>query len=146
MEVPNQLHHVVLRSHSSKSLIAFLIKTVGMTIQQEFRLPSSILEATLGWPACDGADVTILGSGTAGLIEVLDVPEGLRAVGPDGLAALSFLTDDFTESYTEAGAFATDVTLYDAEAPGVDLLFCTVAGVRMEIMGSYVEDVSAKLG
>ena len=28
-------------------------------------------------------------------IEVLDVPEHLRDIAPEGLAALSFLTDDF---------------------------------------------------
>jgi hypothetical protein len=116
-----------------------------MTIQQEFRLPSSLLETTLGWPPCGGADVTILGSGTAGLLEVLDVPEDLRAVVPEGLAALSFLTNDFTASFGEAMAFCTDVTVFDAGAPDVDLLFCTVAGVPVEIMGSYVDDVKAKL-
>lgn len=117
-----------------------------MTIQQEFRLPSNLLETTLGWPPCAGADVTILGTGAAGLIEVLDVPKDLRAVIPEGLAALSFLSDDFTASFTEASAFSTDLRVFDAGAPDADLFFCTVAGVPVEIMGSYVDDVSAKLG
>jgi hypothetical protein len=52
--------------------------------------PGEVLEATLGWPPSDGADVTMVGSGDSALFEVLDVPEHLREVAPEGLAALSF--------------------------------------------------------
>ena len=86
-----------MRSHSASTFIQFLTDVAGMGIQYQFRVPGPVLEATLGWAASDGADVTILGTGTAGLIEVLDVPEHLQAVAPEGLAALSFLTDDFDD-------------------------------------------------
>ena len=49
-----------------------------MEVQFQLRVPGQVLEATLGWPPSDGADVTMLGSGDSGLIEVLDVPEHLR--------------------------------------------------------------------
>ena len=49
-----------------------------------------MLETTLGWPPSDGADVMMVGSGDSALFEVLDVPEHLREVAPEGLAALSF--------------------------------------------------------
>ncbi|PRC57752.1 hypothetical protein C6A85_31975, partial [Mycobacterium sp. ITM-2017-0098] len=65
--MPNQLHHVVMRSHSADAFIAFLTDVVGMTVQHEMRVPGPVLETTLGWPPSDGADVTILGSGVAGL-------------------------------------------------------------------------------
>lgn len=135
--MPNHLHHVVMRSHSAADFIAFLTDVVGMTVAYEMRVPGPVLETTLGWPPSDGADVTILGSGEAGLIEVLDVPEHLRAVAPEGLAALSFLTDEFARSREAAGKHADDVTVFDAGVPGVDLFFCTVGGVPMEFMGSY---------
>lgn len=135
--MPNHLHHVVMRSHSAADFIAFLIDVVGMTVAYEMRVPGPVLETTLGWPPSDGADVTILGSGEAGLIEVLDVPEHLRAVAPEGLAALSFLTDEFARSREAAAKHADDVTVFDAGVPGVDLFFCTVGGVPMEFMGSY---------
>ena len=61
-----------------------------MEIQAQFRVPGEVLETTLGWPPSDGADLTILGDGDAGLVEVLDVPEQLREAAPEGLAALSF--------------------------------------------------------
>src|ERR1700721_27807 len=93
--VPNQLHHVVMLSHLATRFIGFLTDVVGMEVQHSFRVPGDILETTLGWPPSAGADVTILGSGMAGLIEVLDVPEQLRTAAPEGLAALSFLTDDY---------------------------------------------------
>lgn len=135
--MPNHLHHVVMRSHSASDFVAFLTDVVGMTVAYQMRVPGPVLETTLGWPPSDGADVTILGSGDAGLIEVLDVPEELRAVAPEGLAALSFLTDEFVRSRDAAGKHADDVTVFDAGVPGVDLFFCTVGGVPMEFMGSY---------
>lgn len=137
-----QLHHVVMRSHSADTFIAFLTDVVGMDVQHSFRVPGEVLEATLGWPPSDGADVTILGSGVAGLIEVLDVPEHLRAAAPEGLAALSFLTDDFSNVQDKARTMASDVTVFDAGVPGVDLFFCTMGGVPMEFMGSYDADAA----
>jgi catechol 2,3-dioxygenase-like lactoylglutathione lyase family enzyme len=140
--VPKQLHHVVMRSHSASAFIQFLTDVVGMDVQHSFRVPGEMLEATLGWPPSDGADVTILGSGDAGLIEVLDVPENLREVAPEGLAALSFLTDDYSNVKDKAQLFANDVTVLNTMVPGVDLFFCTMGGVPMEFMGSYQADAA----
>ena len=131
-----------MRSHSASTFIQFLTDVAGMGIQYQFRVPGPVLEATLGWPPSDGADVTILGTGTAGLIEVLDVPENLRAVAPEGLAALSFLTDDFDNVQNKARGLADDVTVFDAGVPGVDLFFCTMGGVPIEFMGSYEADAA----
>jgi hypothetical protein len=131
-----------MRSHSASTFIQFLTDVAGMGIQYQFRVPGPVLEATLGWPPSDGADVTILGTGTAGLIEVLDVPEHLRAVAPEGLAALSFLTDDFDNVQNKARGLADDVTVFDAGVPGVDLFFCTMGGVPIEFMGSYEADAA----
>ena len=100
-----QLHHVVMRSHSAKTFIAFLTDVVGMEVQFQLRVPGEVLETTLGWPPSDGADVTMVGTGDAGLIEVLDVPEHLRDVAPEGLAALSFLTDEFSRTQEAAKGF-----------------------------------------
>jgi hypothetical protein len=103
-----------------------------------------VLEATLGWPPSDGADVTMVGSGEAGLIEVLDVPEHLRDVAPEGLAALSFLTDDFSGAKERATMFASDVTQFDAGASGVELFFCTMGGVPVEFMGGYAPEANSE--
>jgi catechol 2,3-dioxygenase-like lactoylglutathione lyase family enzyme len=140
--LPNQLHHVVMRSHSANTFIQFLTDVVGMDVQNSFRVPGEVLQTTLGWPPSDGADVTILGSGVAGLVEVLDVPEHLREFAPEGLAALSFLTDDYDSVKDKAQTFANDVTVLDTMIPGVDLFFCTMGGVPMEFMGSYEADAA----
>ena len=135
--MPNQLHHVVMLSHSATRFIEFLTDVVGMEVQHSFRVPGEILETTLGWPPSEGADVTILGSGMAGLVEVLDVPEQLRAAAPEGLAALSFMADDYGTMQERARQFTDDVTVLDTGVPGVDLFICTMGGVPMEFMGSY---------
>lgn len=135
--MPNQLHHVVMLSHSATRFIAFLTDVVGMDVQHSFRVPGQILETTLGWPPSEGADVTILGSGMAGLVEVLDVPEQLRTAASEGLAALSFLADDYGTMQDRARQFTDDVTVLDTGVPGVDLFICTLGGVPMEFMGSY---------
>jgi catechol 2,3-dioxygenase-like lactoylglutathione lyase family enzyme len=135
--MPNQLHHVVMLSHSADRFIGFLTDIVGMDIQHSFRVPGEMLEKTLGWPPSEGADITILGSGLAGLVEVLDVPEQLRSAAPEGLAALSFLADDYSVTLDKARQFSSDVTVLDTGIPGVDLFVCTMGGVPMEFMGSY---------
>jgi hypothetical protein len=142
--LPNQLHHVVMRSHSADTFIKFLTDVVGMEIQTQFHITGDILEATLGWPPSDGADLTMLGSGDAGLIEVLDVPEHLREVAAEGLAALSFLTDDYQGAQDRARTLASDVTVLFGDIPGVNLFVCTMGGVPMEFMGSYnADDIDA---
>lgn len=136
--MPNHLHHVVMLSHSATRFIGFLTDVVGMEVQHSFRVPGEILETTLGWPPCEGADVTMLGSGMAGLVEVLDVPEQLRTAAPEGLAALSFMANDYGTIHDKAREFTCDVTvLDDTGVPGVDLFICTAGGVPMEFMGSY---------
>jgi catechol 2,3-dioxygenase-like lactoylglutathione lyase family enzyme len=135
--MPNQLHHVVMLSHSADKFIGFLTDVVGMDIQHNFRVPGEILETTLGWQPSEGADVTILGSGLAGLIEVLDVPEQLRSAVPEGLAALSFLADDYNATLDRARQSGSEITVLDTGVPGVDLFLCAMGGVPMEFMGSY---------
>ena len=135
--MPNQLHHVVMLSHSATRFIEFLTAVVGMEVQHSFPVPGEILEMTLGWPPSEGADVTILGSGVAGLVEVLDVPDQLRTAAPEGLAALSFLTDDYGSTQDKARQFTGDVTVFDTGVPGVDLFICNMGGVPVEFMGSY---------
>jgi catechol 2,3-dioxygenase-like lactoylglutathione lyase family enzyme len=135
-----QLHHVVMRRHSAETFVSFLTDVVGMEVQFQMRVPGHVLAATLGWPPSGGADVTMLGSGDSGLIEVLDVPEHLRDVAPEGLAALSFLTDDFTGAKDRATAFGNDGTQFDTGFPGAELFFCTMGGVPIEFMGAYAPE------
>lgn len=138
-----QLHHVVMRSHSAETFIGFLTQVVGMDVQFSLRVPGHVFEATLGWPPSDGADITMLGTGDAGLIEVIDVPEDLRDIAPEGLAALSFMTDDFDGAQESARRFSSDVTVFDTGTPGVDLFFCTMGGVPVEFMGAYAPEANS---
>ncbi|MGA7051783.1 MAG: hypothetical protein WBZ37_10985 [Mycobacterium sp.] len=131
-----------MSSHSADTLVKFFTDVVGMEIQHQFPVPGHVFETTLGWPPSDGANITILGSGMAGLVEVLDVPEAVRSVQPEGLTALSFLTEDYKDTEAKARRFADDVTALDAGVPGVDLFVCTMGGVPMEFMGSYEADAA----
>lgn len=109
-------------SHSADSFITFLTDVVGMDVQSQFALPGEVLETTLGWPPSDGATLTMLGSGHAGLIEVLDVPEKLRDTAPEGLTALSFLADDYNAVQEKAHTMVGDVTVLFDDVPGVNLI------------------------
>ena len=53
---------------------------------------------------------------------------------------MSFLTEDFAANYDAAKRYASDVTLFDAGVPGVDLFFCTMGGVPIEFMGGFAAD------
>jgi hypothetical protein len=138
--MPNHLHHVVMCSHSADTFITFLTDVVGMSVQSQFDLPGEVLETTLGWPPSDGATLTMLGSGDAGLIEVLDVPEKLRDTAPEGLTALSFMADDYHAMQDKARTMTSDVTVLFDDVPGIDLFICTMGGVPMEFMGNYDAD------
>src|SRR3954471_10701542 len=103
-----QLHHVVMCSHSADAFITFLTEVAGLAVQQQFRVPSELLESTLGWPPSDGTQVTMVGTGDSGLIEVLDVPSSLRDTVPEGLAGLSFLSGDAASIRARAEASGHD--------------------------------------
>jgi hypothetical protein len=137
----SQLHHVVMCSHSANDFVTFLTGVVGMTIQQQFHVPGELLESTLGWPPSSGTQVTILGSGDSGLIEVLDVPAPLREAVREGLAALSFLSNDGGRARKRADASAHDTRSIDIGVPGYELFFCTVGGVPIEFMGGYPDKI-----
>jgi hypothetical protein len=61
-----------MRSHSAETFIQFRTDVAGMSVQAAFRVPGEVLETTLKSPPSGGADITVLDSSTAGLI---DVPE-----------------------------------------------------------------------
>jgi hypothetical protein len=137
-----QLHHVVMCSHAADSFVTFLTEVAGLAIQQQFHVPSTLLESTLGWPRSDGAQVTMLGTGDSGLIEVLDVPSSLREAVPEGLAGLSFLSGDAAGVRARAAASGHDPRPIDVGVPGFDLFFCTVGGVPIEFMGGFSDNVN----
>lgn len=141
----SQLHHVVMCSHSANDFVTFLTGVVGMTIQQQFHVPGELLESTLGWPPSSGTQVTMVGSGDCGLIEVLDVPAPLREAVPEGLAALSFLSNDAGRARARADASAHDVKSIDIGVPGFELFFCNVGGVPIEFMGGYSDNIDQSL-
>jgi catechol 2,3-dioxygenase-like lactoylglutathione lyase family enzyme len=137
--MPARLHHVVMLSHDAQTFHAFLTDVVGMEVQFRIRIPGQVLEQSLGWPPCDGADLAMFGSGDAGLVEVIDVPEDLRDAVGEGLAGLSFMAEDFAATRAKAKDFA-EVKPIDTGVPGVDLFFCAMGGVPIEFMGSYAPE------
>src|SRR3984957_3897749 len=108
-------------SHSADTFITFLTDVVGMDVQSQFAIPGEVLETTLGWPPSDGAMLTMLGSGDAGLIEVLEVPEKLRDTAPEGLTALSFMADDYHAMQDKARATTGDVAVLFDDGAGIDV-------------------------
>jgi hypothetical protein len=141
----SQLHHVVMCRHSADDFVTFLTGVVGMAIQQQFHVPGNLLESTLGWPPSSGTQVTMLGSGDGGLIEVLDVPAPLRETVPEGLAALSFLFSDPGGARERADASEHDTRSIDIGVPGYELFFCNVGGVPIEFMGGYSDNIDRSL-
>jgi hypothetical protein len=76
-----------------------------------------------------------------------ELPNQLREVAPEGLAALSFLTDDYRGVQRRARAMVDDVTVLFGDVPGVDLFSRTLGGVPIEFMGGchadHVENLPA---
>ena len=76
-------------------------------------------------------------AGWRGLSKFSTSPNSYVPAAPEGLAALSFLADDYRTMQDRARQFTSDVTVLDTGVPGVDLFICTMGGVPMEFMGSY---------
>jgi len=69
---------------------------------------------------------------------------GGRRAAPEGPAALSFLTDNFSGAHDKAMTSSNDVTKLDTGMPGVDSFFCTMSGVPIEFTGAYAPEANSQ--
>ena len=128
-------HHVVIHSNSPGEVISFLQEAVGLSVLHELDIASGMLEQTMGWPPNEGTRICTLGAGASGLVEVVGIPPSLRDVVPDGLAVLSFLTEDLDSTLERADRWTRGrVTRFDTGVPGLNAALCTVDAVRIEFM------------
>jgi catechol 2,3-dioxygenase-like lactoylglutathione lyase family enzyme len=129
-------HHVVCYTHDPDSLVGFLTEVVGLKVLQKFAVPGETLTATMGWPPSDGADSWMLGEGSAGLVEVLSVPETLQDRIAPGLAAVSFAVRDL-EAMVEAARKRVEVTepaRFVTDGIQLESSTCKIAGLDVEFV------------
>jgi hypothetical protein len=128
-------HHIVIHTNSRDQVVAFLNQVVGMSVLHELDIPTELLEKTMGWPPSEGTRICTLGEGDRGLVEVVQIPPSLRGVTREGLAVLSFLTDDLDATLDRAEKWTRGrVTRFDTGVSGVDAALCTVDGITLEFM------------
>jgi hypothetical protein len=128
-------HHIVIHTNSREDVVGFLNQVVGMAVLHELDIPTELLEKTMGWPPSEGTRICTLGEGDSGLVEVVGIPPSLRGVAHEGLAVLSFLTEDLDSTLDRAERWTRGrVTRFDTGVPGVDAALCTVDGITVEFM------------
>jgi catechol 2,3-dioxygenase-like lactoylglutathione lyase family enzyme len=88
-------HHVVCVTDHPDEILSFLQVVLGLGVSGQTEVSGPDATAVLGWPEENpGTAGTMLGSGTAGLVEILSVPSELRTVVPSGVAMIGFAVPD----------------------------------------------------
>jgi hypothetical protein len=106
--MPTASHHVACVTDDPDAVGVFLTEVVGLPVHLRFRVSGDDLTRTAGWPANDGADVTMYGRPPAGIVEVIAIPEALRGRVTPRLWLVSFATADVTSFVDRARARGLD--------------------------------------
>lgn len=134
-EPPPLRHRVVVHCQTPGNFVGFLTDVVGMTVHTEMDLASELLEQAMGWPPSEGTHLWILGDRDHPSIHVMAIPPSLSGQVPDGLAVLSFTTDNLAKVLSETQPFtASPFSSLPAAASGVDAAIGVIEGVPVEFM------------
>jgi catechol 2,3-dioxygenase-like lactoylglutathione lyase family enzyme len=107
------IHHVSVVTADAKRLIAFLEQVLGMVVTATIDTERTQIAELLGWPEREGlVRSVILGSGRAGLLEVIDCPGATERAASDppaaGVLQLAVSVRDLAVALREARALGVD--------------------------------------
>lgn len=131
-------HHAVVVTDDESAVLKFLDGVLGLPMQSEVSLPGPQTTSLLGWPAGNaGAGGVLVGSGPAGLVEVVSLPPALSGVVQPGIAMLSFAVRDLVGAVARCrtiGLAVGDITRVRARGVDVSAAVVTAGGIRFELV------------
>lgn len=78
--MPESVHHITVMTDRPEEVVNFAREGLGLAESAVLETPRELISDLLGWPTGGGAvRSTLLGSGRAGLLEVVALPTDLQA-------------------------------------------------------------------
>ena len=131
-------HHAVCVTDDESSVVKFLDEVLGMPVQSEMWLPGSHTASMLQWPdGNEGASALMLGSGPAGLVEVVSIPASLAGVAQPGIGMLSFAVRDLAgtvERCRNLGLAVSEISRVRSSGVDVSVATVTAGGIKFELV------------
>jgi hypothetical protein len=101
--VPQASHHIACVTHRGDEVREFLTEVIGLGTTDTTFVPGDVAEEFLAWPTGNaGGSAVILGSGSRGLVEVVDIPPELRDSVQAGSGLISFIVPDLEQRLEQA--------------------------------------------
>jgi catechol 2,3-dioxygenase-like lactoylglutathione lyase family enzyme len=134
--MPSKSHHVACFTDDPDAVHAYLTEVLGMPEHLRFHIPGDDLVATAGWPPNGGTEAVMYGTQPAGLVEVIAIPEELRAVVRPGPWLVSFAAPDIDARIDAARGQGLEHTEPYRTVGDVRLTasFTTVGGIPFELV------------
>jgi catechol 2,3-dioxygenase-like lactoylglutathione lyase family enzyme len=134
--MPTKSHHVACFTDDPAAVHAYLTEVLGLPVHLRFSIPGEDLESTAGWPPNGGTEAVMYGSGAAGLVEVIAIPEELRGSVSAGVWLVSFATPDIdgVVSATRARGLSASEPYRTAGEVQLTASFATVGGIAFELV------------
>lgn len=91
-------HHVSCVTFAGDEVVEFLNDVLGMPVMDQMSVPEDVTGDFLAWPRPNpGADASMLGAGSKGLVEVVRAPEEMRGRVNPGTAFITFAVTDIED-------------------------------------------------
>ena len=136
--MPRALHHVTIVSSEFERLRAFMESVIGLEIVQPVSGSAKVATQMLGWPEENpGFSGVILGSGNAGLVEIIEIPQSLKGLVASDIALLSFASaslEALVDASRTFGIPIEDPIRVQSETIDLDASLCEVSGVPIELI------------
>jgi hypothetical protein len=105
--MPSALHHIQLLTRNRGIVVEFLETSLGLPRQADIDVPLVDVAELMGWSSAEGQFRSALfGSGSRGLVEVIEWPHALPYIGGRlnfvGTAQLAFAVDDIHKCLVDA--------------------------------------------
>ncbi len=130
------IHHVACVTDDPEAVAEVLREVFGCGPDAPISADGPAASTLLGWPDGPGFDGFVTGSGGAGMVEVIPIPDELRDAVQPGVALLSFAVRDIDERVARCrslGHTVTDPVRVRNETVDVSLARFTVGGVPFEL-------------
>ena len=127
--MPSGIVKAVVLVDDLDATLRFLDVVAGATPVQRFESTGEMAAAGLGWPAAQGATRGAIVGQRQGLLEIVEIPAGLRDSVRPGVAGLSFANRD-VESQAKAAREAGFCVEGPYDIVGVDKTVSTIARIE----------------
>lgn len=134
--MPQSCHHLCAVTEDPDGVLQFVSKVLGVQGREQFTVPGTNLESTLGWPSgSPAATMNMLGSGL-GKFEIIGAPKGNPGI-QKGIVLASYAVRDLRATVSLARSMGFQVTEprpTHMNGQSWHASFASVGGITFELM------------